>query len=75
MRSTVVVNCDICGQTLAGDNSDGWSGKLPMPSVPPTAEDLKANPKLKRGQYSITHTDLCFPCVSKLGDFIQQSKK
>jgi hypothetical protein len=70
MRTTVVVNCDICKKALSGGNTDGWSGKLPMP-----AAAVVKNPKLKRPKYSITHTDLCFPCMTLLGDWIQASKK
>lgn len=74
MRTVAIVNCDLCGKAVTGDNSDSWAGKLPFPSVPPTKEELKKNPKLKRAKYSITHSDLCTPCVDVLGDWIQEKR-
>jgi hypothetical protein len=74
MRTTVVVNCDICGTVVAGDNSDSWAGKLPMPSVAPTEAELKKNPKIARPVYSITHVDICHPCIQVLGDWIKSKR-
>ena len=74
MRTEPIVNCEICGKVVAGDNSDSWAGLLPMPSVPPTKDELEKNPKLKRPKYSITHSDLCTPCVDVLGDWIQEKR-
>jgi hypothetical protein len=74
MRTVPIVNCDLCGKAVSGDNSDSWAGQLPMPSVPPTKDELKKNPELKREKYSITHTDICSPCVEVLGNMIQEKK-
>jgi hypothetical protein len=71
----VVVKCDQCGVRVKGNNTDSWAGQLPMPSVPPTKEELAKNQELKRPKYSITKTDLCFPCATALGDWLSSQRK
>ena len=75
MATVAIVTCDMCKAPVKGDNSDSWAGKLPVPSIPPTEEELKENPKLTRSKYSISHVDICFPCVGKIGDWFQSQKK
>lgn len=65
-----MTGCDFCGKRVKGDNTDSWAGKLPMPSVPLTDEELEKNPKLQRPKYSITITVACSVCTSKIGDFL-----
>lgn len=72
----VIKKCDLCGSKVAGDNSESWAGKLPLPSAIPTAEELEKNPDLaKRPEYSIASVDVCFPCMTRLGDWLKEQAK
>jgi hypothetical protein len=64
------VSCDRCKITLKGDNTDGFSGLIPLPSEPPTPAQIKANPKFQKPKYTMTRGNLCFQCVESVGDHI-----
>jgi hypothetical protein len=64
------VSCDRCKIALKGDNTDGFSGLLPLPSTPPTKEQLAKNPKFTKPKYTMTRGNLCASCIEAIGDFI-----
>lgn len=68
-----MTGCDFCGKRVKGDNSDAWSGKLPMPSAKLTKDEIERN--IRRPKYSITTTVACSVCTSKIGDFLVKLAK
>jgi hypothetical protein len=69
-----MTGCDFCGKRVKGDNTDAWTGKLPMPSAKLTKDEIEKGIK-PRPKYSITTVVACAPCTNKIGDFLVKLAK